>query len=543
MKVKAVQLNSKIADFEGNFSKALGFYLSNKEKCDLTVFPELSVCGYPPLDLLENQSFIKACEKAALKWAAMTKEGPACIFGSPMPNPDKKGKRILNCAVFAEKGKIKKIVGKTLLPTYDIFDEARYFQPWQGNRTLFYKGKKIAITVCEDIWANTDLLPHCELYEKNPLKECADLKPDLVVNISASPFHKHKGNIRKKILSQLSKKYSVNLAYVNCCGANDELIFDGESLFFSKKGELLAAGEPFEENSFLCDFDRANFPLKIQRDCSEDIKKALVCGIRDYFYKQGFSKAVLGLSGGIDSAVVACLAAEALGKENVLGVLMPSPYTSQRSIKDALLLGRNLGIKTEIKKISGIYSSFIKELGYGDSKIDLAKQNLQSRIRGAVLMAYSNRSGYLVLTTGNKSEIAMGYCTLYGDTAGAIAPIGDLLKTEVYELAEIINKDAKYIPQSIISRPPSAELKPRQKDQDDLPPYNLLDRIIKSYMEEGSDLKDFQSNLKSFAEEIIKRMENNEYKRKQLPMCLKISKKSFGTGRKMPSAKSSPPYR
>ncbi len=545
MKIAAVQLNSKIADLEGNLSKALKFYReSSAAGCDMAVFPELSVCGYPPLDLLDNPDFIKACERKAEEWAAMTKNGPACIFGAPIRNPSAKGKGILNCAIFASGGLIKKVTGKTLLPVYDIFDEARHFEPWKGGRIVSYRGEKFAITVCEDIWAGTSLLPRKELYRENPLLDCVRSGADFVINISASPFYKNKGRERKNILSALAKKRKIPILYVNCCGANDELVFDGETLFFSKEGKLLKNGPAFAESCVFIDSRTSFKKSETQpRDYESDIRKALVLGIRDYFFKQGFKKAAIGLSGGIDSAVVACLAAEALGAQNVLAVLMPSPYTSKQSIEDALLLAKNLGIRTKINPISAIYDSFIKELGYNEKNIDLAKQNLQSRIRGCLLMAHSNREGCLVLTTGNKSEIAMGYCTLYGDTAGALAPIGDLLKTEVYSLAQHINCEREIIPRSIILRPPTAELKPGQKDQDDLPPYDKLDKIIRAYIEDSAPFSSFPKKERDLAEKIIRRLEINEYKRKQLPMCIKISKKSFGSGRKMPVSKLAAVYK
>lgn len=545
MKISAVQLNSKIADLDGNFSKAFKFYTdSSTAGCDLVIFPELSVCGYPPLDLLDNLDFIKACEKKSKEWAAMTKNGPACVFGAPIRNPNIKGKKILNCAIFAHQGKIKKVIGKTLLPVYDVFDEARYFQSWKGDRIVRYKGERFAITICEDIWAGTSLLPKKELYQENPLLDCVKAGADFLINISASPFYKNKSIERKNILSLLAKKRKIPILYVNCCGANDELVFDGETLFFSRSGKLLKNGPAFSESCVFIDsksfYEKS---LITPRDYNGDIRNALVLGIRDYFHKQGFSKACLGLSGGIDSAVVACLTSEAINPENVLAVLMPSPYTSKQSIEDAMLLAKNIGIKTIINPISAIYESFLRELGYNEKNIDLTKQNLQSRIRGCILMAHSNREGCLVVATGNKSEIAMGYCTLYGDTAGAISPIGDLLKTEVYSLAEHINCEREIIPRSILLRPPTAELKPKQKDQDDLPPYDKLDKIIKAYIEDSAPFSSFSEKEKVLAEKVIKRLESNEYKRKQLPMCIKISKKSFGLGRKMPVSKLAAVYK
>jgi len=539
VKIFAVQLNSKVGDIDINLEKMRSFYeTACKQGAELVVFPELCVIGYPPLDLLENRNLIKSARKASIKFASLTSRGPACIFGLPVENTSGQGKPLYNCAIFAENGKISKIVGKALLPTYDIFDEARYFESWDGDRIVNLNGAKIGLTVCEDIWGDTALLPNSNLYKKNPLKEISQKKPDLIINISASPFHKEKPENREKILSNLAKKIRTKILYVNCCGANDELIFDGGSFLFSSRGEVLHRGEFFIETAAMIDTHNSKKQGTRNTEVISDIKSALVMGIKDYFHKQGFKKAVIGLSGGIDSAVVADLACEAIGNENVLGLLMPSPYTSQRSINDALKLAKNLTIKSEIKYISKIYSSFLKELGFSGG-IDLSMQNLQSRIRGSLLMAYSNKYGYLALTTGNKSEIAMGYCTLYGDTAGAIAPIGDLLKTEVYQLADFINRQNEKIPLSIINRAPTAELKPNQKDQDDLPPYDILDKIIRSHIEQGLPFEKTAKICasKELAKNVIRRIESNEYKRKQLPLCLKVSSKSFGSGRKMPIVK------
>lgn len=390
------------------------------------------------------------------------------------------------------------------------------------------------MTICEDIWSDTELLPDKNLYKKNIIK---NYRADIIINISASPYHYGKQSQRKKILSSISKNNKSLIVYVNNCGANDELVFDGSSMIINPKGKICQL-PPFEEN--VKNLDIENFEAnEINEDISW-IELAIVSGIKDYFVKQNFKKAVIGLSGGIDSAVVAYLCVKALGKENVLGVLMPSKFTSKQSVEDAIKLSKNLGVDYHTVEIKEIYEQYLKTLKLDETTIDITLQNLQSRIRGNILMSYSNKYGYLVVTTGNKSEISVGYSTLYGDTCGAIAPIGDLLKTDVYKLAEHINRNEEIIPKSIIQRPPTAELKPGQKDQDDLPPYEILDEIIKLYLEEQMEFEEIKKKIKDekLLKNIITRIEKNEYKRKQMPLVLKLSKKSFGTGRKMPIVKS-----
>jgi len=533
MKITLAQINLKVGDIEGNLKKIKEAYeKAAKDGSDIIVFPELTFIGYQPLDMLETESFINKNLKALKNFCESVKE-TAAVVGFADFNKGK-GKKLLNSAAFIHRGEIKTVLRKNLLPTYDIFDEKRYFEEGERYKTFKFKNKKILLTICEDIWSDTELLPDKNLYKKNIIK---NYSADIIINISASPYHYGKQSQRKKILSSISKKNKSLIIYSNNCGANDELVFDGSSMIINPKGKIYQL-PPFEE--IVKTIDSENFEAnEINEDISW-IELAIVSGIKDYFVKQNFKKAVIGLSGGIDSAVVAYLCVKALGRENVLGVLMPSKFTSKQSIDDAIKLSKSLAIDYNIVEIKEIYEQYLKTLKLDEKTIDITLQNLQSRIRGNILMSYSNKYGYLVITTGNKSEISVGYSTLYGDTCGAIAPIGDLLKTDVYKLAEHINRKEEIIPKSIIQRPPTAELKPGQKDQDDLPPYKILDEIIKLYLEEQMEFEEIKKKIKDekLLKNILTRIERNEYKRKQMPLVLKLSKKSFGTGRKMPIVKS-----
>jgi NAD+ synthetase len=505
------------------------------------VFPELALTGYPPLDLLENREFILE-NLAALERLASLRLKTALAVGYAALNPGKKGKRLLNSAAFISGGKVSARRHKSLLPAYDIFDETRHFEPASDNRPFKFRGAVIGLTICEDIWAETDLLPSRFLYGYNPVKTLRAGKAEIVINISASPFYRGKSARRLAILSGLARKMGAFIIYANQAGANDELIFDGNSFALDPAGRALGRAAAFGEDLLLVDTLKKPVARPANRGGAPDeILPALTLGVRDYFRKLGFGGAVLGLSGGIDSAVVAALAAGALGPENVTGVLMPSEYTAKRSVNEALVLAGNLGIRTKIIPIKGIYEAFLKETGKGPQggEVSLTMQNLQARIRGTLLMALANANGWLTLTTGNKSEIAMGYCTLYGDTAGALAPIADLFKTEVYRLAGRINRGGELIPREIIKRPPTAELKPGQKDRDDLPPYPVLDDILRMHMEENSSPSEIigKGYRAELVLSILRRVEASEYKRKQLPIGLKVTEKSFGYGRKMPIVK------
>ena len=541
MKIAIAQINPKIGDITANALKIETFARKAETLgADIVVFPELALTGYPPLDLLEKNDFILE-NLAALKRLAALRLKPALAVGFVDLNPAQNGKGLTNSIAFICGGKVLQKRAKSLLPTYDIFDEARYFEPAASNRPFRFRGELIGLTVCEDIWAETALLPKRLLYGNNPVKTLRSRKTSIVINISASPYYRGKSRKRLEILSGLAKKMKAHIIYANQTGANDELIFDGNSFMLGPSGRVLAFARSFEEDLLIADTS-APAPFAPRRsESGDEILSALTLGIRDYFEKLGFHKAVLGLSGGIDSAVVAALAARALGPENVTGVLMPSVYTAAQSVNDALALASNLGVNTRIIPIKNIYSRFLKELKTGGPRgeVTLTMQNLQARIRGTILMALANANNWLALTTGNKSEIALGYCTLYGDTAGAIAPIADLLKTEVYRLAARINSEGEIIPRAIIERPPTAELKPGQKDQDDLPPYEELDGIVRLYMEENRTAREIikRGYRADLVLSVLRRIEANEYKRKQLPIGLKVTEKSFGYGRKMPIVK------
>jgi len=541
MKIAIAQINPRVGDIGGNARLVEAFARrAEAAGADLAVFPELALTGYPPLDLLERKDFIDE-NLRALKRLAGLRLKTALAVGFADRNPAKKGKALLNSVALLHSGRIIAKRAKSLLPTYDIFDEARYFEPAAENKPVKFAGSTLGLTICEDIWAGTALLPSRLLYRNNPARTLCAAKASVVINISASPFYKGKSAKRLRILSGLARKMNAFIIYANQTGANDELIFDGNSFALSPSGKVLARAESFAEDLLLVDTAAASLPAAAGADADGEVCAALTLGIRDYFGKLGFKKALLGLSGGIDSAVVAALAARALGPENVTGVLMPSQYTSGQSADDALRLARNLGIKTLTVPIKNIYKAFLGELAAGSpaGEVSLTMQNLQSRSRGSILMALANAGNSLVLATGNKSEIAMGYCTLYGDTAGALAPIADLLKTEVYRLAGYLNRGGEVIPRAVIERPPTAELKPGQKDQDDLPPYEILDRVLMLYVEENRGAaeiirKGFKPDL---VRGILRRVEANEYKRRQLPTGLKVTEKSFGYGRKMPIVK------
>lgn len=537
------QINPTVGDIAGNLRLIEAFARrAQAAGADLAVFPELAVTGYPPLDLLERRDFIDA-NLGALRSLAALRLKTALAVGYVDRNPAKKGKPLHNAVALIDGGRVAARRFKSLLPTYDIFDEARYFEPAAENRPLQFRGETIGLTVCEDIWAGTSLLPSRFLYANNPVRDLRKAHASVIVNLSASPFYRGKGRLRRRLLAGLARGLKAHIVYVNQAGANDELIFDGNSFALAPDGRLAAGAAAFGEDLALV--DTAAPAGRAARPASEDIcevRDALVLGIRDYFRKLGFSKALLGLSGGIDSAVVAALAARALGPENVTGVLMPSEYTARRSVDDALELARRLGIRTRTIPIKSVYRAFLAELGGAGAGVSLTMQNLQARARGTLLMAIANSEGRLNLTTGNKSEIAVGYCTLYGDTAGALAPIADLFKTEVYRLAACLNSEEEVIPKAVIRRPPTAELKPGQRDQDDLPPYAELDEVLRLYLEENRSAAEIAARGfgAGLVRSVIRRVELNEYKRKQLPTALKVTEKSFGQGRKMPIVKAAP---
>lgn len=534
MKVCLAQINVHVGNFESNISKIVTEINSAKSKnVELIIFPELAICGYPPRDFLDYKQFTVQCENAIEKIAKECID-IACIIGSPSFNLKEDGKRLFNSAYVLSSGKIQKVIHKTLLPTYDIFDEYRYFEPNTIFNCVEINGKKIALTICEDLW-NTD---DSKLYKQSPMDLLINESPELMINIAASPFDYLQAEKRAKVLQWNARKYNLPLLYVNHVGSQTELIFDGGSMFINTDGSIIQQLEYFKEESRVIDITnfykhKVNNQTKI-----ESIHNAIVLGIRDYFRKSGFTKAVLGLSGGIDSAVVAVLASRALGAENVLAVLLPSQYSSDHSINDAEELANNLGIQHTQVPIKSIFHEFehsLKGLFEGKSA-DLTEENMQARIRGVILMAISNKFGNILLNTSNKSEAAVGYGTLYGDMCGGLSVIGDVYKTEVYQLADFINSEKEIIPNNTIVKAPSAELRPDQKDSDSLPDYSLLDQVLYQYIELSKSNLELQEMGfdKALVDRITGLVNRNEYKRYQTPPILRISPKAFGMGRRMP---------
>lgn len=538
MKIALAQLNFHIGNFAQNTEKIIQYIRKAKEaEADLVVFPELAVCGYPPRDFLEFNDFIDRCE-IAVSVIASHCTGIAAIVGAPMINPSIKGKNLFNSAFFLENGKIKAVQHKTLLPNYDIFDEYRYFEPNTEFSIIEFKGYRIALSICEDLWDIQD----DPMYTVNPADELFALKPDLMINIAASPFHRHQSEIRFKVLLNNVERYKLPLFYVNHVGAQTELIFDGGSMAVCPNGSLAGELSYFSEDFRIFDLEavmqgKQTIPHSV-RDLEDDVYQALICGVKNYFGKLGFEKAILGLSGGVDSALVMVLAAKALGAENVLGVLMPSQFSSDHSVNDALKLAKNLGCPTKIISIEDAYHTFEELLNphFSGLPFGLAEENIQARLRAVILMALSNKFGNILLNTSNKSEAAVGYGTLYGDMCGGLSVIGDLYKTEVYSLCQYINRETEIIPQNIISKPPSAELRPNQKDSDSLPEYPVLDEILVQYIENRKGPNEiidmgFDSEL---VKRVLKLVNISEYKRYQTPPILRVSSKAFGMGRRLP---------
>jgi NAD+ synthase (glutamine-hydrolysing) len=535
MKISIAQVNVHVGNFETNLQKFQSEIIHAKEKgSELIVFPELAISGYPPRDFLDYRHFIEECENT-ISVLAKSCIGIAAIIGSPTFNTSAEGKRLHNSAYVLVDGAIQNIIHKTLLPTYDIFDEYRYFEPNTIFDCVHIKGQKIALTICEDLW-NVD---HQKLYKVSPMDELMKQSPDLMINIAASPFDYDQAQERLNVLKWNVNKYKLPLVYVNHVGAQTELIFDGGSLFLNEKAEIVHQLPFFREQISTIDTEeRASSLADTSQPKIALIHDALVLGIKDYFTKSGFSKAVLGLSGGIDSAVVAALAAQALGPENVLAVMLPSQYSSDHSIKDAKDLINNIGLQEQLLPIKNIYTSFEKELAelFAEKNADLTEENMQARIRGVLLMAVSNKFGNILLNTSNKSEAAVGYGTLYGDMCGGLSVIGDVYKTQVYELAKYINREKELIPVNTIEKAPSAELRPGQKDSDSLPDYDLLDKVLYNYIELAKGKSEllklgFDNNL---IERVTGLVNRNEYKRYQTPPILRISPKAFGMGRRMP---------
>jgi NAD+ synthase (glutamine-hydrolysing) len=546
MKIALAQINFHVGNIPENTRKIKESVAQAKQAgADLVVFSELSVCGYPPKDLLLQEGFINACEKTVLDIASACK-GIGAIVGGPARNKDKKGKPLYNSAFLLEDGKIVAEAHKSLIPNYDVFDEYRYFEPAFKNDIINYKGIKLALTICEDIWCQFPDLHGRYLYKNSPIENFSKLNPDCVINISASPFSYIHARERRKVCESVTKSCKAPLFYLNTLGANTDLIFDGGSIVMDADSKLVNEMDTFTEGLSIYEFSsgkkvniikgKHNEPIN---DPTKLIHDALVLGIRDYFGKNKITQATLGLSGGIDSAVVLALAAEALGKENIHAVVMPSRYTSQESLTDAGQLIKNVGCTHETISIEPGFKALTESLAatFKNKAPDVTEENMQSRVRGILLMAISNKMGYLLLNTSNKSELATGYGTLYGDMAGALSVIGDLYKTMVYKLANYINSlKPNYIPQNIITRPPTAELKADQKDSDTLPEYDILDKILYHYieLEKSASEIELEGIDKVLIEKIVAMVNRNEYKRKQFAPILRISPKAFGPGRRMP---------
>ncbi len=535
MRIALAQLDYHIGNFEANTAKIIQkITLAKSKRVDLVVFSELCVCGYPPRDFLEFSDFIQRCLKSVEEIASHC-QGIAAIVGAPSINPVAKGKDLYNSAYFLENGVIRSVIHKTLLPTYDVFDEYRYFEPNTTFECISYKGVKIALTVCEDLWNIHDN----PMYKMSPLDELVKQDPELIINIAASPFDYRHIEERKKVLRDNAEKYGLPLFYVNHVGAQTELIFDGGSLVYNPKAELIEELKYFEEDFKVVDTEDWGEPiLDFGFTGIELIHEALVLGIKEYFEKLGFKKAILGLSGGIDSAVVLALAVEALGKDNVHSVLLPSRYSSEGSVQDSIEMLKNTGSSYDIIPIEEPVTAFESTLkkAFEGTTPNITEENIQARSRGVILMALSNKFGYILLNTTNKSEASVGYGTLYGDMCGGLAVLGDVYKTQVYELANYINRSEEIIPRSIIEKAPSAELRPDQKDSDSLPEYAVLDKVLYEYIESRKGpaeliLMGFEAAL---VHRILKMVNTNEYKRHQTPPILRVSPKAFGSGRRLP---------
>jgi NAD+ synthase (glutamine-hydrolysing) len=536
MRIALAQNNYHTGNFSLNTEKMLASIAQAKAgEADLVVFAELAVCGYPPRDFLEFEHFLQLCETAVDRLATAC-VGIAAIVGVPVYNQLNQGKKLYNAAVLLEDGRVKQVVAKSLLPTYDVFDEYRYFEPAKSSRVLHFKGQKIALTICEDLWN----IGQYTLYPHSPMDELILEKPDFIVNIAASPFSAHQQAERLYVLGENARKYQLPIVYVNHIGAQTELIFDGKSMVLGKDGASVVQLKKFEEDFAIVDMGALTTKTTAlaPTHTMEDISAALTLGIQDYFGKLGFKKAILGLSGGIDSALVAVLAVQALGAENIHCLLMPSRYSSDHSIADSLALVKNIGVSYDILSIEKAFEAYETTLAepFSGLAANITEENLQSRIRGMLLMAYTNKLGYILLNTSNKSELAVGYGTLYGDMCGGLSVIGDLYKTEVFALCRYINREKEIIPDNIITKPPSAELRPDQKDSDSLPDYELLDQILFRYIEERQ--APVQIIEAGFAAEVVQKVMRlvnmNEYKRHQTPPILRVSIKAFGMGRRMP---------
>jgi len=541
VKIALGQINPTVGDFAGNAAKIIEF--SRRAQADgagLILFPELSVCGYPPRDLVERASFVQHNRETVDHIAAETR-GIAVICGLVTPAQAESGKSVMNSAALLKDGRVAFLQSKMLLPTYDVFDEMRNFAPGKSQLLFPFCGKQMALTLCEDAW-NDKHFWNKRLYTFDPVEALVHAGGNFLLNISASPFWLGKRELRRDMLATIARSYKVPVAMVNQVGGNDSLVFDGSSLVFNPAGEVIAQGKSFEEDIVYFDSDQLTGEMHNQIEGEEaSAYSALVLGTRDYVRKCGFRQVIVGLSGGIDSALTAAIATDALGAENVIGVSMPGPYSSTGSIDDARSLAQNLGIRFELLCIGDIFESYKKTLAkvFAGRKEDETEENIQSRARGTLLMALSNKFGAIVLSTGNKSELGVGYCTLYGDMAGGLAIISDVPKTMVYRLSHYVNSHRTVIPQASLEKPPSAELRPGQMDSDTLPPYEILDAILEDYVEELHTADQIATDRGfdvSLVRRVIRMVDRNEYKRQQAAPGLKISAKAFGYGRRFPIA-------
>jgi len=551
MRVALAQINTTVGDFEGNQARIEAAYRAARlAGADLVVTPELALAGYPPRDLLERPGFAASCERALTDLAAVTADGGGLLVGVVARNDKGVGRPVFNSAALLTEGVMAGIVHKSLLPTYDVFDEARYFEAAGADQLqpLPFRGRTLGITLCEDLWNDPSFWEN-RLYAFDPARHLVEAGADVLLNLSASPFHLGKGDLRRRMLSALAANHGLPVLQCNLVGGNDDLVFDGGSLVVGADGSLQALGAAFAEDLVLVDLDSPGPALSLPTAPSnaEEAVQAVVLGIRDYFGKCGFERAVIGLSGGIDSAVTAALAARALGPENVTGITMPSRYSSSGSVDDSRSLAGLLGIQCHVVPVGtshAAYHEMLKDLWTSAELTDvdttgLTDQNIQARIRGNVLMAWSNRTGALVLSTGNKSELAVGYCTLYGDMAGGLAAISDLPKTLVYDVARWLNQDRATIPESTITKPPSAELAPDQLDTDSLPPYEELDPILHGYLEEGWDAEVISRETgadRVTVDRVLRMVNRNEFKRRQAAPGIRVTSKAFGQGRRYPVA-------
>jgi NAD+ synthase (glutamine-hydrolysing) len=547
MRLLLAQLNFTVGAFDQNFAK-MAAAVAEGAACgaDLVVFSELATTGYPPRDLLRHDRFIDLNLELLDRVAGLTAGGPAVLIGFVDRNLSSTGKALHNAVALCADGRVAERRHKSLLPTYDVFDEDRYFEPAHLVEPMTLRGVRLGVTICEDVWNDRDFWPS-RLYHRDPVEELAGQHVDLFINISASPFTVEKSDLRRRLIRQEAVTHGCYFLYVNQVGGNDELVFDGHSIGIAPAGHEVVRGRAFDEDLILCDIPVAGDgtpepPVLPAYEASveQEAYDALVLGLRDYTRKCGFTSAVIGLSGGIDSALTACLAADALGADRVTGVAMPTRYSSPGSVADAEALAKNLGIHYHLVPIDGIYQAHLDALAplFAGRKPDTAEENLQARARGAVLMALSNKFGSILLTTGNKSELAVGYCTLYGDMAGGLAVISDVPKTLVYRLSHYINRERELIPASTLMKPPSAELRPDQRDSDSLPPYEVLDPIVQAYVEEhlGADAIIARGFDRAVVLDVLRLIDNSEYKRRQAAPGLKISSTAFGVGRRFPIA-------